>query len=565
MQYRLQQTEQSFSSPRAMATLNSTSATKGRTPLIEAVTIPPNTTIKELLTRTAPKPWRQEAQKHYFSDLRDWYSKEDPTSQGPTALSNLVLPSPKTCLYIADVMKNAIEEGCRSIHHPYSIGKRLPVDFAQIYKLGNDLVRNRGIWEERRNWIQNASLDEKWETDDLEKLEAAVSRCPWLSGLPGIQSGMESATHSFGTLLSNRWLTSAALSCMLDVVRWEYTRAPEFDKTTHILSPYIGHSICVAPDSNYPSQIGKRIASGAIKRLLFPMNIAEAHWIAVEIDINRFLISFGDSYPTFSSPYMKKVISDITSWLNCWSQAPDTKWMVNLSGIPVGLQQDSTSCGVAAVSAIHHRTYCCENTPLWTSETTKWIRSYYFIRIVEVGMDMADDVTVSSSLKVSKLSLVSEKLSLHTTLHQDSNLTPGRTVVDGLHQESEHLMPPEESISEEDRERLYQSLRAKEEERDGMDTPTVNVDDKVEMLEEFDESKLDEVTEGSDEELTETDFLQRVNSQFGYCVLVLTNGFLPLGSKIPYLSASHSCNRPQCFVRYEYPRSCPVRTLWGLA
>lgn len=86
--------------------------------------------------------------------------------------------------------------------------------------------------------MPNAALDEKWTAVDLKQAEATLLRCPWMSLVPGIQ---EPATNGFGLLLSDRWLTSTVLGCMLDVVRHEYRKSTTFDPRIRVVdSNWVG-------------------------------------------------------------------------------------------------------------------------------------------------------------------------------------------------------------------------------------------------------------------------------------------------------------------------------------
>ena len=350
---------------------------------ISELTIPPDITIQELLTRNAPIAWRQSKQEVTFSQPIDWYRKEEPTMEAPSALSAVVLPDPKTCLYIADVFIQATEAGHRSIVHPYHRNERVPLHLARTFKLGHELLRQRTTWEKRRDWIRNAALDENWDEGILENADRTLLLCPWMSLLPGIR---ESATNGFGILLSSQWLTSTALDCMLEVVRLDHQAGTQFDPKVRISHPTLGQAIASGYETPTSKYYGKNLKGGNIEQLLFPMNIGECHWIAVKIHVPDYILLIGDSYPSFSLPYIKRTVDAIKYWLCKW--LPETEetgqWSVSLTGLPIGLQNDSSSCGVAAVNVIHRLT--SNNAPTWSSENPMWWRTYYFIRCAEVGL-----------------------------------------------------------------------------------------------------------------------------------------------------------------------------------
>lgn len=94
-------------------------------------------------------------------------------------------------------------------------------------------------------------------------------------------------------------------------------------------------------------------------------------------------MSIGDSYPLVSLPHIKGTVDAIKSWLCQSLPSSKDKWSVNLTGLPIGLQDDSSSCGVAAVNVIHR--LICNDVPTWSSQSPRWWRTYYFMRCVEVG------------------------------------------------------------------------------------------------------------------------------------------------------------------------------------
>ena len=358
---------------------------------ISELTILPDITIQELLTRNAPMAWRQSKQEVIFSQPIDWYRKEEPTMEAPSTLSAVVLPDPKTCLYIADAFNQALEAGCRSIVHPYHRNERLPLSLARTFKLGHELLRQRTTWERRRDWVRNAALDEHWDAGVVEKANITLLQCPWMSLLPGIR---ESATNGFGILLSNQWLTSTALDCMLEVVRLDHQTSTLFDPKVRIAHPTIGQSIASGHQTPTSTYYGKHLKDGTIEQLLFPMNIGGCHWIAVKIHVPDYVLLIGDSYPSFSLPYIKRTVDAIKSWLFRWlpeTEETSGRWSVSLTGLPIGLQKDSTSCGVAAVNVIHRLT--SNDAPMWSSENPQRWRTYYFVRCVEVGLQSPDAVS----------------------------------------------------------------------------------------------------------------------------------------------------------------------------
>lgn len=304
----------------------------------------------------------------------DWYS-EEPPSIVPTYTSQIVLPSTRACLYMKDALSQAIKRGCQSIKHPSQPNETLPLWVPQIFRWADALLKKQAAWERHLEWLEEAESVEGWEEDFGCAVRDALQRCPWLSGLPGLQEGQVASSSGFAILLSNDWLNSDTLECMLDVVRSDMPN----DSTTCVATSWLGQAIQKSPSGRTATVWGEKLE--AYDRILFPMNVEGLHWIAVEVDVSKSLISFGDSLPSITRPYLPNLIQAIKTWLRPFY--PGTSWRVSLTGLNVAVQKDDSSCGITAINAIHRIAYA--PTLPWRADRAFFGHAYYFQRCIEVG------------------------------------------------------------------------------------------------------------------------------------------------------------------------------------
>jgi hypothetical protein len=105
--------------------------------------------------------------------------------------------------------------------------------------------------------------------------------------------------------------------------------------------------------SKTTEKLGKSLDETNI--LVFPWNVAERHWIAVELDISQRTIRLGDPLPSFTRLHLEKVIENLLAWLKIY--LPTHTWCFEPTGLPIMKQEDSISCGPAVIDCLLTR-YC---------------------------------------------------------------------------------------------------------------------------------------------------------------------------------------------------------------
>ncbi|GJE95753.1 hypothetical protein PsYK624_119400 [Phanerochaete sordida] len=369
---------------------------------IRAALLPPaDLSVAEFLSLAKPKPFhlktppvirqQKDSQKAFNTSL--WFSSQVP-NEIPGYVTQLTLPEPRACVHLPGGITTAVEQGCNSVVHPYRHGIRWPLWVARAYCSGYEVLKKAESWNTRLDWLELSAEREAWSPSATATFRAALAACPYNAGLPGLQRGAAAAESTFGELLSRRWLSCDTLNCMLDVLRYDYQQLGTHGPAEGIASTYLGQTILNGTlNSNTAQSWGRKLSSNAIRRLFFPVNVDEAHWIAVGVDVDTCTISIGDSLPTFTADHVPSILQHIKAWLE--AHLPNISWRINLTGLTVALQRDKSSCGVTAVNAIHVA-LCPGVAPRWSSERSRWMRAYYFERCVSVGKSHAQSAAAAT-------------------------------------------------------------------------------------------------------------------------------------------------------------------------
>lgn len=334
-------------------------------------------------------------------DMGKWYSDEEPT-ENPGYIGQLHLPHPKTALYVGDGLDAALARGCRSIRHPFKSDVKWPLWTAKAFRIAQRLHERRGLWARRLDWVEEASSSEDWELSFTTRVRTQLNSSPWSSGLPGLQRKAVPA-HHFSELLSESWLSSDTLDCMLDVVRADCGPVTKSKLRILVADSFLGQAICANPRSSIAKKWGNKLTPRAT--IYFPINVANAHWIAAGFNAETSMILFGDSLPQFSKAHMRDIIQKVKAWIAIYLPVVG-RLRVNLTGITVASQEDGSSCGVAAVNGIH-LAVSQQEVPAWCQGKAMFVRAYYFARCIELGLENTDIEcmpAVSSSLRADQCS-----------------------------------------------------------------------------------------------------------------------------------------------------------------
>lgn len=346
---------------------------------------PASMTVANFLSLKGPIPFSPKVPEIFPHDapsqdvnIIQWFSAAQPNDIC-TSVEDLVLPNRRVCIYIANGLEHAQDKNFQSVRHPRNKNIRYPLWTARAYRDGSRLLEMQELWENCLLWVKTTSRKERWPDTFATEVYQALNHCPYNAGLPGLEGTSQSSAITLASLLhKNKWLNSTTLDCMLNVVKYDYRS--NISTTDVIAGTSLGQAISQdETKGNSYEYWGSKLRSPGLNRIFFPLNIANLHWISICIDVSAGIILVWDSLRKFSAPYRAKTMESIRKWLQRW--LPDAEW--EEEDAAAAQQTDDSSCGIAAVNAIHRT---LDNTaPIWSASRASWMRAYYFKRCIEVG------------------------------------------------------------------------------------------------------------------------------------------------------------------------------------
>ncbi|KAI9057390.1 hypothetical protein FKP32DRAFT_1356491 [Trametes sanguinea] len=375
--------------------------------LVEAFSPPPALPVSDILEwRFIPQ--RPGSRKFSLAPL-EWFSERAPTIEDLQAEA-ILLPPTSICKSLVPLLEAGGSGSYRSIQDPVRSEVYLPMWIARVWRDADTLVHSREVWQGRLLWAETTAVREKWSKELLANTLEAIRCSPWTAGFRGLQRGMVSIAHLGRTLLSHKWLDDEVIDCISDTLRIEMSAAVPLDsvegqatKTKQdglTKSPLIASShlrTCLLEKNSGLRQFySQRLISGEVTRLLLPCNLQNIHWVPAEIDVTHGHIYLGDSKPRASQEHVHQLVQDIRTWLD--EILPGRTWRTSMTALETGLQQDSSSCGLATVNAIERRV-----SPLaskWTPSAPGKTRARYFIRCVQAGRAAPDGAANSGGRNV---------------------------------------------------------------------------------------------------------------------------------------------------------------------
>ncbi|OSC97159.1 hypothetical protein PYCCODRAFT_1192237 [Trametes coccinea BRFM310] len=363
------------------------------TALTEAFSPPPNLPVSTILGwRYIPQ--RPGSRKFSLAPM-EWFSRETPTLTDlqPDAL---LLPSTRICQSLLPLVEKAASEGYQSIQHPVHTAVYLPLWISRVWRDADRLIRLRETWKGRLLWAETTAAKEKWPTTLLMDALTTIQSAPWMAGYNGLQRGMVSVVHLARILLSHKWLDDEVIDCLRDTLRIEQSfsnstalpnAGPAAPKGTTQRAPVITvasahlRTCLLSGNSGLRRFYSDKLVSGEVLKLLLPCNLRNLHWVPAEIDVAQGHINLGDSKPQMSREHINELLRDLRTWLQ--EILPARTWQTNMTALETGLQQDSSSCGLATINAIERR--ISSHASKWTPSTPGKTRVRYFIRCVRAG------------------------------------------------------------------------------------------------------------------------------------------------------------------------------------
>ncbi|OJT05301.1 hypothetical protein TRAPUB_3891 [Trametes pubescens] len=383
-------------------------------PLLKAYCLPPDLPVSVLLQwpHIALRP----GSRKFSLPPSEWLCSEKPTVT-EVPVNGLLLPSSSICWALEPLLQsNKNSEGICSVQHPTSERDYLPSWIIPVWKGADEMLRMQQFWRERLAWLDRTAKAESWTEDLLRTSKERVHSTPWSAGSLSLQRGMVSMAHLARLLLSDKWLDDEVLDCLGDVFRMDLeTQAAD---TSLIATAHL-RTCLTNPQSGVARYYEDKLVSGPLTRLFMPCNINNIHWIPVEVDTAQDTISLGDSKPGISQAHIPALLRELRGWLD--RVLPGRTWTINMTALETGLQQDSSSCGIATINAIERRIR--PGATKWSPHAPGKARARYFSRCVEAGKQR-DSESSDSAANTTALSIKAEVDTLFMLVSSEFGAAP---------------------------------------------------------------------------------------------------------------------------------------------
>jgi hypothetical protein len=290
-----------------------------------------------------------------------------------------------------------------SLKHPSVDGLYLPVWVAAFWDLAYDAVNQRDTWVKSVEWLRQQNAP----GGHISRAMALMNETPWGRKV----SGATETDIPLGILaefISDQWLRERhfdmATSWMRDRggVRSRWWYGPVYFASLIQQLP--------APSKQVPAEYPRAlkdcyhsIREGAFDRLVFPAHINGNHWIAFRVDLTERSFCYGESpislrcmgiysplphttgnsYPTKDKGSdLKMLIARLACWLRQTfkDESRDDGFRNDGGKLAIGMQRDTSSCGVCVISAIEHAALA---QPMFHHDTRNLFRIRYFVEVTE--------------------------------------------------------------------------------------------------------------------------------------------------------------------------------------
>ncbi|KAF9779588.1 hypothetical protein BJ322DRAFT_1167867 [Thelephora terrestris] len=272
--------------------------------------------------------------------------------------------------------------GVTSVQHPTISSLYFPLWVGNFWWALVEAVEQKDEWSKAARWISHQRQDAKiYEAKDL------MERVPWGTKIWAL-TGADSLSFVgvLAQLLSTEWLRERHLDTLASYFNFYVSKDKKVAGECWIGDVYL--SVCVKrvyraskavihADRDL-SSYGEKIAPHGYKRLLFPANLNNNHWIVFSVDLVKNQFCYGDSFGDRNpNAELQQIRRGLTNWL---SVVFGVSFADLGNALPIGQQEDGHSCGICVINAIEHAIF---NVPLFTDENRYRLRVQYFVEAVK--------------------------------------------------------------------------------------------------------------------------------------------------------------------------------------
>ncbi|KAG1798386.1 hypothetical protein EV424DRAFT_1332925 [Suillus variegatus] len=291
-------------------------------------------------------------------------SQEPPKVQLPADFISQSVPAFSTATALRDHATSAWQDGDQSIMHPSFPDDSLPLWVLSYWVSMSHALEHQRDWRASHTWILDRLDTVSGDCDELETIDDIldVIEClPWDVPLKGVGTQTDLSTSGLWLLLASGPIGGRLMDTMIAAVVEHMQASQNADlRTICVESLVLMDTLHLGEKrwANYETEkaftrlhaIGSALCEGRLQHVLFPVNIRDIHWAAIEVNVINRTISYADS---LGWDWPAHDIDTIRHWLGHHGLSGFS----NASALQCGQQLDSFSCGIAAINTIKHAVF----------------------------------------------------------------------------------------------------------------------------------------------------------------------------------------------------------------
>ncbi|KAJ3007533.1 hypothetical protein NUW54_g3516 [Trametes sanguinea] len=274
-------------------------------------------------------------------------------------------------------------DGAKSVTDFRYKQSRLPLWVLTYWREMSRTLEKRQLWRQASAWLSNSVKGQEASRELAGQAEGLFDRLAW--GVDLRVLGAATTTETLSMLLSDKWLDDEMIDMLVTDIANRALGIPSISATTVVTTLAFQHST-----------LKVRLMEGAKKRLFFPANIDNCHWIAFCIDFESETISYGDSQHAVQNRVKPtRSITQLVNALKAWACQEMGSTLRDIgNSLAHGLQRDSSSCGICTINTLAHNIFG-PGVPLFVQPKARHLRLEAFIMVAKAHLALKKGRTPS--------------------------------------------------------------------------------------------------------------------------------------------------------------------------
>jgi len=237
------------------------------------------------------------------------FSKTSPMRQVPVDFASRSILPFQTAALLHDRASSALQDGNKSVIHPLFPSDPLPLWVLSYWVLMSYALENQCDWHTSHNWVLDR-LDVVpaggAELGIIDWVLDVLGSLPWDAPLKGFGAETNLRTTGLRPLLASCPIDGRVLDTLIASVVHCMQASDDGDLRLVSIEPLTFADILRLGEErwkNYKTDkafshlrvLGSALHEGTLQRVLFPINIDNVHWAAIEVNTINRSISYADS------------------------------------------------------------------------------------------------------------------------------------------------------------------------------------------------------------------------------------------------------------------------------